>query len=158
MLFVYKAAHEMIVDHIENASKYYELDKEFKAVFEKLKECLQTPCEDTNYIISKQSTVSLQNDLKLRNRECSYEYHNKFIDIHLCLKNKEIIEYSAKNVLILESREEKDFFLAQGKYAGEVVLTEGMFAVFFTGELHKPLTGNHEKTTSKCVAKINCEK
>jgi biofilm protein TabA len=148
----------MIVDHIENASRYYGVNGEFKAVFEKMKECLLAPCEDTNYIVSEQSTISLQNDLKLRNRKCSFEYHKKFIDVHLCMKNKEIIEYSGKIGSILESFEEKDFFLAQGRYAGEVVLTEGMFAVFFTGELHKPLIGDDGKITAKCVAKIKCEK
>jgi len=147
----------MIVDHIENASKYYSIDTEFKEVFEKFKECLKLANADDYYTISKLSSISIQSNLKLRGRDCPYEYHNKFIDIHFCLKNKEIIEYSIVREGLLESFEEKDFFITQGQYSGEVVLTEGMFVVFFVGELHKPLIGKRKETTSKCVAKIHCE-
>ena len=144
----------MIVDSIENASKYYAINREFETVFDKLKELMKNHSNNEKYAISEKSMIRVENDLKLRDRECLYEYHEKYVDIHLCLKNVETIEYASEKSSLIEGDEEEDLFLAKGDYSGEVVLTEGMFALFFTSELHKPLLGNTENVVSKCVVKI----
>lgn len=144
----------MIVDSIDNASKYYPIDSELEAVFEKLQECLISPGPDRDYGIGSRSTVSVQHDLPLRNRECPYEYHEKNMDIHLCLAGTEIIEYSVEKTTALDDSEDRDLYLAEGECAGEVALTKGMFALFFTGEMHKPQLGETGANTSKCMVKI----
>lgn len=144
----------MIVDSIDNASKYYPIDSELQAVFEKLQECLLMPGPDRDYSIGSRSTVSVQRELPLRDRACPYEYHKQNMDIHLCLAGTEIIEYSVKETAALDASGERDFYLAEGECAGEVALTEGMFALFFTGEMHKPQLGDAGANTSKCMVKI----
>lgn len=146
----------MIVDHLSNASKYFGINQDFEAVFEKLKLCIMHESSSKEYIINDRAEISLQYDVALREKECLYEYHKKYIDIHLCLKNKEIIEYASKCISIVEENEETDFFIVNGENAGKVILTKGMFVVFFSGELHKPLIGNLSEKTSKCVGKIFC--
>ena len=148
----------MIVDHLSNASKYYAINPDFEVVFEKLKNCMLLERNNMKYIINDRAEIILQHDVALRKRECLYEYHKSYIDIHLCLENQEIIEYAAICISTVEKNEETDFFIVNGENAGNVILTKGMFAIFFSGELHKPLIGSLSEKTSKCVGKIFCGK
>lgn len=141
----------MIIDHIDNAHRYYGMHSKFKDAFEQIKQSMICSVGDA---IVENSLVKTYLGLDTRDRDCLFEYHNHFIDIHVCLKDTEIIEFSAQSIKIEEENEEDDIYFSSGVDTGEVRLTEGQFAIFFTGELHKPQIGDAGLKVSKCVAKV----
>lgn len=140
----------MIIDNIDNAERYYGIHSDFKSVFEEIRKGMTCPSAD---LVSETSSIKMFRGLETRNRDCLYECHKRFIDIHVCLENTEIIEFSDRSANPQQENDE-DMYLSDVVYTGEVRLTAGQFVIFFAGELHKPQIGEAGQKVSKCVAKI----
>lgn len=71
--------------------------------------------------------------------ECSFETHKDYADVQIVIHGGEIMAYRQ-----LRAGEEPakypggDCWLFDDDACDEICLTDGMFAVFFPGELHKP--------------------
>lgn len=70
------------------------------------------------------------------------EFHARYIDIQYLLQGEEAIGYSPANAQlekITDQLAERDIaFVAQQKNETRLVLTPGMYAIFYPGELHRP--------------------
>ncbi|MBR7799372.1 YhcH/YjgK/YiaL family protein [Undibacterium fentianense] len=70
------------------------------------------------------------------------EFHARYIDIQLVLEGEEAIGYLPPNSTLCPHEDflaDRDIaFVPQQTRETRIVLTKGMFAVFFPGELHRP--------------------
>ena len=86
-----------------------------------------------------------------------YEMHEEYIDIHYCLRGKELIAYAPMGELTeKELNREKDYqlFLPTEKYS-TCLLQPNSFAIFFPKELHMPkLQSGLDSEVKKVVIKI----
>lgn len=90
------------------------------------------------------------------------EFHARYIDIQCLLEGEEVIGYSLANpdlANITDQLAERDIaFVAQQENETRLVLTPGMFAIFYPGELHRPCRALHTPMRiKKVVIKIAVE-
>ena len=87
------------------------------------------------------------------------EFHVRYIDIQYLLEGEEAIGYGLANPAlekITDQLAERDIaFVAQQENETRLVLTPGMFAIFYPGELHRPCRAlNAPMRIKKVVIKI----
>lgn len=90
------------------------------------------------------------------------EFHARYIDIQYLLEGEETIGYSLANPAlekITDQLAERDIaFVAQQENETRLILTPGMFAIFFPGELHRPCrASNAPMMIKKVVLKISVD-
>ncbi|MGL4935959.1 MAG: YhcH/YjgK/YiaL family protein [Cetobacterium sp.] len=90
--------------------------------------------------------------------ECFFEYHKKYIDIHVVIEGEEGIGYSLKDSLKEKSEfnEESDFGVLEGVEEYRMNMTKDNFLVVFPDEPHMPLIAKNNEPTElkKVVFKI----
>lgn len=104
-------------------------------------------------------TVSLTNTETMVNRQ--WESHKRYADIHLLLEgDEELLGFalpSEHNIPVTDRLDNEDYALFdEAENAMEVTLKEGMYIVFFPGELHKPACSRNgvaqiRKVVMKCI-------
>lgn len=85
-----------------------------------------------------------------------FEYHEKYLDLHLVLEGQELIKFG------LHSMEHQPTFSQDGDIgfvacpeSYDFDLVDGLFTIFFPGEYHKPnLYKTGSRQVKKCVAKV----
>jgi biofilm protein TabA len=87
------------------------------------------------------------------------EFHQRYIDIQYLLDGEEVIGFLPANPhleLVTDQLSERDIaFVHPQANETRLVLTPGMFAIFFPGELHKPCRAlNEPMQIKKVVIKI----
>lgn len=90
------------------------------------------------------------------------EFHARYIDIQYLFAGEEVIGFSPANPAldkITDQLAERDIaFVAQQPNETRLVLTPGMFAIFFPGELHRPCRALQAgRQIKKVVMKIAIE-
>ena len=83
-----------------------------------------------------------------------FEAHRRYLDVHYCVAGAEIVQGAPAESLAPTMRfnEERDYRLFESpSFASEILLTPGMFAVFFPEDAHMPKISN---TVSAHVDKI----
>lgn len=88
------------------------------------------------------------------------EFHARYLDIQCLLEGEEVIGFSPANpalARITDQLAERDIaFVAQQADETRLILTPGMFAIFFPGELHRPCRSLHQPgRIKKVVIKIS---
>ncbi|WP_027468748.1 YhcH/YjgK/YiaL family protein [Deefgea rivuli] len=88
------------------------------------------------------------------------EFHQRYIDIQYLLEGEEVIGYLPANLeleRVTDQLTERDIaFVHPQANETRLVLTPGMFAIFFPGELHKPCRAlNAPMLIRKVVIKID---
>ncbi|MGM0209311.1 hypothetical protein IGI96_003836 [Enterococcus sp. DIV0421] len=85
-----------------------------------------------------------------------FETHQKYIDVHLVIKNVENISVtSSKNVAVIqEYNEEKDIELYKGNPEQIVQLVPGICLITFPEDLHQPKIRINDLEVKKVVFKI----
>ena len=88
------------------------------------------------------------------------EFHNKYMDIQILLSGSEAIGYGHKpyHEIREDSLAEKDLAFTDGIAEEKFFeLAPGDFAVFYPGELHRPLcqTSKGAQTCRKAIVKVN---
>jgi biofilm protein TabA len=88
------------------------------------------------------------------------EFHQRYIDIQYLLEGEEVIGFLPANPdleRVTDQLAERDIaFVHPQANETRLVLTPGMFAIFFPGELHKPCRLlNHAMQIKKVVIKID---
>jgi len=147
----------MIIDTIQNASKYFSVHPLFEKAFAYIQETNleNTPdgksdiAEGLKAIFNKAPGKTKENSL------AKFECHDKNIDIQLCIKGTETIAWKPRENCISPNGDynaEKDVRFYYDAPDMFFQLTNGQFAVFFPDDVHAPMIGEGE--INKLVIKV----
>ena len=146
----------MIIDRIENISTYRELPVLRSVTDYILTHDLSALPEGRTDIDGDRLYVMIQKYETKDAAEGRLEVHDKYIDLQLVLSGEEIIGYAPRSLMPApkEVRADSDISFFDADFA-PMLLTEGMFGVYFPGDCHAPcITGSRKKQVKKAVFKI----
>ena len=155
MLHSIKRRYSVIVDNIENSSKYITLNDDFKLVFDflkthdlKLLECGRHELRGSEVFFNLQEyeTKPIQ----------KLEAHKKYIDIQVVAQGEEYMGYTnIKNTTVSEEySEEKDVMFLNGN-VDKIKADNKTFLIFYPQDAHMPaLSIKENKKVKKAIFKI----
>ncbi|MFH0990044.1 MAG: YhcH/YjgK/YiaL family protein [bacterium] len=147
----------MIFDSLNNFTLYKTIHPHFPAVGQFLCSPTLTALQEGRVEITPDGSYAMISEYSTQEMsECFIEAHQKFIDIHVVLRGKEIIGICQAEQCRRESYDEaKDFQKLQGT-VGTITLNEGQFAIFFPQDGHMPKIkqGDQGERIKKLVVKI----
>lgn len=147
----------MIVDTIQNASKYFSVHPLFQRAFEYIRatDLLNAPEGKADIADGLKSIIS-NNPGKTREASLAkFECHDKNIDIQLCISGIETIGWKPREKCVTPNGDynaEKDVRFFSDAPDTFFELTNGQFAIFFPGDVHAPMIGEGE--IKKLVIKV----
>ena len=148
----------MIIDRIENASRYYALGAGLAEAFEHIKNNDLTGFPPGSYPIIGDKIRMLVFDSEQTNTDrITLEGHRKNIDLQYWVSGSELMGYAplTSQNLLRPFNEEKDF----GNYEAEASFTRfepGMFAIYFPTDLHTAISDEQcNSSVRKIVYKVN---
>ncbi len=145
----------MIVDNIKNAEKYYCLHKDFKTVFDFIKnndldklECgkHQIKGDEVFFNLQEYETKPLQ----------KLEAHKKYIDIQVVVSGEEYMGYTnLDNTKITEEyAKDKDVMFLSGS-VDKIKADKNVFLIFYPQDAHMPaLCMDYSRHVKKAIFKI----
>lgn len=151
----------MILDKITNITQYRGLSKNIDEAFNYIENTDFSILKNGRYDIDSNMFV-LVNEYSTKENESNIsEAHRKYIDLQYVLSGSEIIEYETlenQNV-VKEYDKENDYTLYNLKNKSTLILSEGMFAIFYPEDIHMPgLINNESVEIKKIVIKILIDK
>jgi YhcH/YjgK/YiaL family protein len=147
----------MIIDTIQNASKYFNVHALFAKAFDHINQTDWTKTEVGKYDITDGLKAILSNGPG-KTKEASiakFECHNKNIDIQFCINGNELIGWKPREKCKTENggyNDEKDLQLYSDAPDMYFQLTNDQFAIFFPEDVHAPMIGDGE--IKKLVIKV----
>ena len=146
----------MIIDSIENRSKYYCLGEKFRLALDFFAQVPSTPFEKKDILLSDDETLVKARPMVTKPAEqCSFEAHKKYADIHYVAYGSECIGYAnVKNLSLVSYDEEKDAASLAGN--GTLIpLEKGYFMITLPEDAHMPCVINKNPVNlGKMIAKI----
>lgn len=147
----------MIVDTIQNASKYFSVHPLFSKAFDFIHSTDLANAADGKSDITEglKAIFSNKPGVTADASVAKFECHNKHIDIQLCINGTETIGWKPREKCYKENggyNEEKDVQLYHEKPDIYFQLTNGQFAIFFPEDVHAPMIG--EGNIKKLVIKV----
>ena len=148
----------MIVDTLQNASKYFSVHPLFAKAFEYIQQTNLDTIEMGRYEIDGDNLKAIFSNKKgMTSAEsvAKFECHNKHIDIQLCINGKEQIGWKPREKCTIENggyNAEKDVQLYNETPDMYFQLTNGQFVIFFPEDVHAPMIGSG--TIIKLVVKV----
>lgn len=147
----------MIIDTLQNASKYFSLHPLFKRAFEEISKLdlaneadgKRDVADGIKFITSNAPGKTAETSL------AKFECHDKNIDIQLCISGKETIAWKPREKCVTANGDynpEKDVRFFSDAPDMYFQLTDGQFAIFFPEDVHAPMIG--EGDIKKLVVKI----
>ena len=150
----------MIVDKIENANLYKNLDERIEKSFDYIKQTDLKNLQAGRYDIDGNNIFALISEYKTKTEnEGKLEAHKKYIGVQYVIEGEELMGYAPlSDQSILEPyKEENDIIF----YKGEKVfikVAEGMFAIFFPEDVHMPGIQIEKKSpVKKLVIKVKAD-
>jgi YhcH/YjgK/YiaL family protein len=147
----------MIVDKTDNLQLYTRLGSKFQKAFTFITDPELMLLDNGKYEIDGDDIFALVSEYKTKDEiDGKFESHKKYIDVQFLAKGAELIGYAPfKNQeLITEYNNDKDIAFYKGDKSF-LKIEQGMFAVFFPGELHMPgIKTSISETVKKVVIKI----
>ena len=152
----------MIVDTIQNASKYFSVHPLFEKAFAFINQADLANAADGKSDIAE-GLKAIFSNAPGKTREASlakFECHNKHIDIQLCISGVEIIGWKPREKCVTpngEYNEEKDVQIYHDAADTFFQLTDGQFTIFFPEDVHAPMIGVGESDNNlikKLVIKV----
>jgi YhcH/YjgK/YiaL family protein len=148
----------MIIDKLANIDIYKGFSKRLAHALQYISETDFSEMEIGRHDICGSEIFVLVNDYETKENDSNImEAHKKHIDLHYIFKGSEIIEYEAfdNQVKTREYDAEHDYLLFTPKIKTRLILSEGMFAIFYPKDLHLPgLINNKSEQVRKIVVKI----
>jgi biofilm protein TabA len=147
----------MIVDTVQNASKYFSLHPLFASAFAFINatDLVNVP-DGKSDIADGLKTIISNGPGKTQEASLSkFECHDKYIDIQLCVKGIETIGWKPREKCVVPNgdyNEEKDVRFFSDEPDTFFQLTDGQFAIFYPEDVHAPMIGNSE--IKKVVIKV----
>lgn len=148
----------MIIDSVQNASKYFSVHPLFEQAFDYIKKTDLASIEDGKYEIEGDKVRGIVSNKKGVTAEASvakFECHDKHIDIQLCISGNEQIGWKPRQKCTSPKGDynpEKDVQFYDDKPDTFFGLTDGQFAIFFPEDVHAPMIGDGE--IKKLVVKV----
>jgi len=148
----------MIIDSIQNASKYFSVHPSFEKAFQYINSQDLTTLEDGKFEIdgdSLKAIVSNKNGMTAEESTAKFECHNKNIDIQVCINGKETMGWKPRESCTSQKGDynpEKDVLFYNDAPDMYFQLTNGQFAIFFPEDVHAPMIG--EGPIKKLVIKV----
>ncbi len=130
----------MIIDVLENANLYHEVNNRFNKAFNFLRNIDLSRLNPGKYEIEGTSIYAIVDNYFTRPKEEGlWEAHRRYIDIQFVVKNKEQIGYANLGQMqnYTEYDEEKDilFFKGTGSY---FIIPAGTFVILTPQDVHMP--------------------
>jgi YhcH/YjgK/YiaL family protein len=147
----------MIIDTIQNASKYFSVHPLFAKAFEFIQQTDLANVADGKSDITE-GLKAIFSNAPGKTKETSvakFECHNYHIDIQLCINGVETIGWKPREKCVTENggyNPEKDVQLYNEQPDMYFQLTDGQFAIFFPEDVHAPMIG--EGDIKKLVIKV----
>ena len=148
----------MIVDTLQNASRYYSVHPLFAKAFQYIEKTDLDTIDMGRYEIDGDNLKAIFSNKKgmtAAESTAKFECHNKHIDIQLCINGKEQIGWKPREKCTIENgryNTEKDVQLYSDQPDMYFQLTNGQFAIFFPEDVHAPMIGDAE--IKKLVIKV----
>src|SRR5258705_5901967 len=139
----------MIVDSINNASKYFSVHPLFAKAFEFIEQTDLKNAPDGRSDIAEglKAIFSNKTGVTAETSVAKFECHDKHIDIQLCINGIETIGWKPREKCLTENggyNPEKDVQLYNEQPDMYFQLTNGQFAIFFPEDVHAPMIGEGE--------------
>jgi biofilm protein TabA len=147
----------MIIDTIQNASKYFSVHPLFEKAFAYISSIDLQKQEDGKFDIAE-GLKAIFSKAQGKKRETSlekFECHNANIDIQLCINGIETIGWKPREKCLTANGDfntEKDVQFFSDAPDMFFHLTNGQFAIFFPEDVHAPMIGDGE--IKKLVIKV----
>jgi len=147
----------MIVDTLNNASKYFSAHPLFAKAFDYISKTDLANAADGKADIAD-GLKSIFSNSQGKTKEASlakFECHNKNIDIQVCINGEETIGWKPREKCVIpngEYNEEKDVQFYNDSPDTFFQLTNRQFAIFFPEDVHAPMIG--EGQIKKLVIKV----
>jgi biofilm protein TabA len=145
----------MIIDKLENASKYYHMNPHFEGAFNFLKnlESKKIPFEEGNHEILGTDLFAINAKVEGCKND-SLEAHQTYIDIQYIFSGSDTFGWQSLNDCKIVSKPydvEKDICFYSDENRVNFTLNEKCFVIFFPEDAHAPLGGDQlmEKTVMK---------
>jgi biofilm protein TabA len=147
----------MIIDTIQNATKYFSVHPLFARAFEFIDQTDLANAADGKSDISEglKAIFSNKPGVAAEVSVAKFECHDQHIDIQLCINGVETIGWKPREKCITENggyNPDKDVQLYNEQPDMFFQLTDGQFAVFFPEDVHAPMIGDGE--IKKLVIKV----
>lgn len=147
----------MIVDTIQNASKYFSVHPLFARAFEYIHQTDLANAADGKSDIAEglKAIYSNKPGTTAEASLAKFECHNNNIDIQICINGKETIGWKPREKCVIENggyNPEKDVQFYSEQPDMYFQLTNGQFAIFFPEDVHAPMIGEGE--IKKLVIKV----
>ncbi len=148
----------MIIDTIQNASRYYSVHPLFEKAFAYINKTDLNNTEPGKYEIdgdNLKAAFSNKKGMTAAESVAKFECHNKFIDIQVCISGKETMGWKPRADCKTENggyNAEKDVQLYSETPDMYFDLHNGQFVIFFPEDVHAPMIGDAE--IKKLVIKV----
>jgi len=151
----------MIIDTLKNAALYYGLGPKFIKAFEYLQQTDFSKVEKGKYEIDGKAIFAIVNEYDtIATTGEQMESHKKYIDIQYIVSGEELIGHDFLQAQAPSQAydEETDFMLFAETPVFFSKLQQGMFAIFFPGDLHMPnIKVDNPLPVKKVVIKISVQ-
>ena len=138
----------MIIDSLENASKYYCVHPLFAKAFEYISNTDISAIEDGKYEIDGdrlRAIVTNKKGMKSEESTAKFECHDKHVDIQLCIQGEEKLGWKPRASCKDQKGEynpEKDVAFYNDAPDTFFELRDGQFAIFYPEDVHAPMIGD----------------
>ena len=145
----------MVKDNIKNAKLYYGLGKSIEEALKFLESYSDAADTKADIIVSDNVMVKCRPYMTKPESECTFEAHEKYIDIHFVVDGDENMGYADISELKkTEVNEEKDMICLEGK-GTNIRLGRGDFMITYPQDAHMPCVAYGEpKMCNKLIAKV----
>ena len=129
----------MILDTLENYQLYKAINERIAKGFEFLRTTDLDSLPSGKHDIEGDTIFALVQEYQTKPLEdCKLESHKKYIDIQYVIRGEEMMGITTQNnQKIIEINEEKDYTFYEGN-TSLVLVSKGMFTIFFPDDLHQP--------------------
>lgn len=130
----------MILDQLKNAAHYSCICENLKKGFHYLENTDFSTLEPGRYDIDGQDVFALVSEYESKEaNDCRLEAHQVYSDIQYIVSGREAIGYSplTNQTILTPYTPEKDIVFFMGETT-QLVVEQGMFAVFFPQDVHRP--------------------
>jgi biofilm protein TabA len=148
----------MIIDTLDNASKYYCVHPLFAKAFEYISASDIANIEDGRYEIDGErlrAIVTNKKGMTAAESTAKFECHDKHIDIQLCIRGLEQLGWKPRGACTEQKGQynpEKDVVFYGDPPDTFFELRDGQFAIFYPEDVHAPMIG--EGLIKKMVIKV----
>ena len=147
----------MIIDTLNNASKYVGLNPLFAQAFDYIKktDIANLPVGVSEIAEGLKMIVSVGNGKTAETSLAKFECHDKNIDIQICVSGLETIAWKPREKCVTPNGDynsEKDVRFFNDTPDMYFQLTDGQFGIFYPEDVHAPMIGEGE--IKKIVIKV----